>query len=453
MSTLPELRAAVQEDNQTIVMRSGRYSLTDLPDDARDLPCSGSNNTIELVGVSVTTPVGATRRGYIKISGDNNVFRGGVFEDVYQNGLEEVTDFSAYNQDRSRLAKGLGGDAVLAITGDNNLIAGTKLIVRGSFPYGYGSIYGIGAENAFGLDKRCGILVKGESNIIDGCEVQQRAFGHGIYMQSPADRTVVRNTLVEGVLRPSNELYLETNPRDLPARSNYEIPPSRASRRRGRGRGRNRDENRGREAGREEVAGTPIPRDTMIPLAEDGIRVYTRGGSVTVENCTVKKMRGGIRLYMASRATVINSTAIDCGDTNFNLPSDGRIVGSSGNFAYAPLSDFRLSRSRQKIELTILPSTQSIGTHNLADILGDEHNIIFHRADGPPDAKLRAIVIHGSGSTIKNETHYPMTLLPTANRNTVESCGPVTDLGSGNEVSRIELPVSKTDTPSPPNQG
>ena len=73
-------------------------------------------------------------------------------------------------------------------------------------------------------------------------------------------------------MRPSKDLYLETDPEDLPARSNYRMPLS---------------DNR------------PIPKDVMLPLSEDGIRVYTGGGSVTVENCTVKKMRGGIRLYLA----------------------------------------------------------------------------------------------------------------------------------------------------------
>jgi parallel beta-helix repeat protein len=73
----------------------------------------------------------------------------------------------------------------------------------------------------------------------------------------------------------------------------------------------------------------------MIPLSEDGIRVYAGGGSVTVENCTVKKMRGGIRLYLASRATVTKSTAIDCGNTNFNLPSGGKVtdLGSNNNIS------------------------------------------------------------------------------------------------------------------------
>jgi len=448
VSTLSELRVAVQRNGQAIVMKSGRYALTDLPDDSRDIPVSGSNNTIDLSGVYVTVPVGSTRGSYISISGDNNVFRGGTFEDTYASGLVEVTDFSAYNKNRSTLAKGLSGSAVLRISGDNNTVADTTLTIRGSFPYGYGSMYGIGADNVYGLDKRCGILVKGKRNAVDGCELQQRAFGHGIYMQSPADETVIKNCLVEGAMRPSKDLYMETDPADLPARSNYKMPELT---KRGRGRRRNRNtegerNERGSEnENRRKDEATPIPKDTMIPLSEDGIRVYTGGGSVTVENCTVKKMRGGIRLYLASRATVTNSTAIDCGHTNFNLPTGGKVTGSTGNFAYGPLSDFRLSKSRQDIELTILPSPHAVGPHNLADVLGDNHNIVFHRTKGPLDANLRPIVIQGDGSTIRNETEYPITLQSSANGNTVASFGPVTDLGRNNTVSHIEQPAGKDD--------
>ena len=416
VSTLAELREAVQRSNQTIFMKPGSYTLADLPGRSRSLPCSGSDNTIDLSGVYVDAPVGSTSRSYIIISGNNNTFRGGTFEDTYPNGLKKVKDFSGYNQNRSTLAKGLRGSAVLAITGDNNRVVSTKLTIRGSFPYGYGSIYGIGSDNVFGLDKRCGILIKGKSNTIDGCEIQQRAFGHGIYMQKPANKTVVKNTLVEGVMRPSKDLYLETDPKDLPARSKYRLP---------------RNGNK------------PIPKDVMLPLSEDGIRVYTGGGSVTVENCTVKKMRGGIRLYLASRAAVINSTAIDCGGTNFNMTRGGKIAGSAGNFAYAPLSDFRLSKSRQDIELTILPSPHAVGPHNVADILGSNHNIVFHRPNGPIDPNLRPIVVKDDNSTIRNETEYPVILLSSASRNTVVSFGPVTDLGTNNKVSRIEQPKNK----------
>ena len=173
VSTLLELCEAVRKSDQTIIMKPGRYTLTELPERSRRISCSGSNNRIELSGVNVNIPVGTTRKSYITMSGDNNTFKGGEFEDTYKSGLEEVTDFSSYNKNRSTLARGLAGSAVFSVSGDNNRIVGTKLTVRGSFPYGYGSIYGIGADNVFGLDKRCGILIKGKSNTVDGCEIQQ----------------------------------------------------------------------------------------------------------------------------------------------------------------------------------------------------------------------------------------------------------------------------------------
>jgi len=181
----------------------------------------------------------------------------------------------------------------------------------------------------------------------------------------------------------------------------------------------------------------------MIPLAEDGIRVYTRGGSVTVENCTVKKMRGGIRVYLASHATVMNSVAMDCGATNFNLPRHGKVAASSGNFAYAPLSDFRLGRSHQDIELTVIPSPHATGSHNLVDVQGDHHTIVFHRAEGPLDDSRRPIVVTGDGSTIRNETEYSVILETSSNGNTVVSFGPVSDHGTSNTVSRMKQPATE----------
>ncbi|MFC1766858.1 hypothetical protein ACFL6U_32885 [Planctomycetota bacterium] len=182
----------------------------------------------------------------------------------------------------------------------------------------------------------------------------------------------------------------------------------------------------------------PLPKDLMLPLSEDGIRVYTHGGSVTVDNCVVKKMRGGIRVYLASAATVTNSTAIDCGGTNFNMTGRGTIKNSTGNFAYAPLNDFRLGKNNQSIELTILPSPHAVGSHNLADILGSNHKIVFHRTDGPLDTNLRPIVVRDDNSIIRNETEYPIIIESSASGNTIYSFGKVTDNGTDNEVIQLE---------------
>jgi len=174
VNSLAELRDAIVNSNQNIVMKAGNYDFSDLASDQRQLLFSGSNNTIDLQDVYIKVPVGSTERSaYLVMDGSNNIIVGGEFEDLYSSGLTQVTDFVTYNED-SDLAYGLKGDAVLSITGNNNLIDGLKLTIRGSFPYGYGSLFGIGSSNSFGLNKRCGIVIKGESNTIENAQVIQR---------------------------------------------------------------------------------------------------------------------------------------------------------------------------------------------------------------------------------------------------------------------------------------
>jgi len=188
-----------------------------------------------------------------------------------------------------------------------------------------------------------------------------------------------------------------------------------------------------------DVDGNEIPADEVNSLSEDGIRAYTGTGSVRIVNSTVRNMRGGFRLYLGGDATVIDSIGIDNGNTNFNLPSDATVINSSGNFTNGPLNDHRLGRSRQNIEMTILPSPNAIGSHNITDILGNSHDIVFHRANGPEDTQeTRAIVVSGNNSTIRNETEYRVILEAGTSGNTIISAGDVLDNGNNN-VTRIDL--------------
>lgn len=418
VNSLAELKSAVLLSNQNIVLTPGNYTIESLPNNDRFFECSGSNNIITLTGVYIDFPVGSSKAQHFLITGDNNTIIGGEFENTYNNNLTEITDFVAYNNNRSSLAN--GADPHIKITGDadNTTINGTKITVRGSFPYGYGSLFGIGSGNTYGLDKRGGIEIRGPNTTINNCELQMRAFGHGIYIQEPANNTVIKNTLIEGVVRNTNDILAE-NSNSLPGKNNYK-----------------------------DVNGDDIENNDVISLCEDGVRVYGGGGSCTVENTTVKKMRGGIRLWLASQATVTNSTAIDCGNTNWNMPSNGKIINSSGNFNYSPLSDFRLSRGNMDIEWTIIPSPNAIGSHNLADILGNNHHIIFHRTDGPVDSdEKRAIVVTENNSTIINETEYTIILEASASGNTIISCGggQIIDNGTLNTIienTNCEAPTS-----------
>lgn len=425
VNTLADFRTAVQFSDREITLMSGNYNLEDdLPSDSRVINFSGSNNTIILTDAYIQVPVGSINESYILVTGNNNIINGGEIEDTYRNGLTEITDFVAYHQDSANLSYGLKGAAVMTVSGTDNLVDGLKLIVRGSHLYGYGSMYGINQFNTFGMNKRCGLLINGARNTLDNVEVQMRAFGHGIFMQGEADETVIKNSLVEGRVRAYSDLYNETDTNSFPFRSNYKLPET--------------SDTEYEMPFSSNVE--PIPTDQVFSLSEDGIRSYNGTGSVTVENCTVKKMRGGIRLYLGNNCSVTNSTAIDCGSTNFNMPSGGVISNSNGNFAYAPLSDFRLSRNNMDIEWTILPSPNAIGPHNLVDVQGSGHNIIFHRTEGPIDTEERAIVVTGNNSTITNETEYNLVLEVGTSGNVIYSCGGgmVTDNGTNNSVTTYE---------------
>lgn len=401
----------ITKSDAKIRLKPGAYDFKDLPGRRKELNFSGSNNIIDLRGVYVRVEVGLVNDSYIRITGDNNTVVGGEFEDVYKKGAKKIKDFSAYNKDRRNFARGLGGAPVMKVDGDENEVKGIKLTVRGSFPYGYGSIYGIGRDHVFGLNKRCGILIRGVGNTLDGVEVQQRAFGHGIYMQEKADKTLIKNSLVEGVLRKTRELYDETDDEDLPKRSNYKLPLE---------------------------SNKPIPKESVYSLCEDGIRMYDIPGSVTVENCTVKKMRGGIRLYLGGPATVKDCTVMHCEYTNYNLPAHGKLSGSSGGFSFGPLSDYRLGRSRTKAEWTILRSPHASGDHNIMDIHGNGHHIVLNRERGPVDRReKRMIVITGRDSTIINNTEYTISLASGAKGNKISSYGSVKGNVEANTVTKI----------------
>ena len=269
VSSIEELQSAMEQSDQHILMQPGDYAMAQ-----QSFKLSGDNNIVDLTGAYFSWIVGEAGRGRLIITGEGNTIRSGEFEDLYNNGMTEVTDFTAYNQDRNRLAK--GGGSNVSITGDNNRLVGFKMTVRGSYPYGYGAMFGIGADHALKLDKHCGIVIKAKNTVLDSVEVYQKAFCHAIFMQRPADNTLIKNSLVEGAVRATNDMYAETDPNSLPYRFDYKMPFS--------------------IAGERNRSALPIPRDHVFTITEDGIRVYKGGGSVRVEDTVVKKTRGGIRL-------------------------------------------------------------------------------------------------------------------------------------------------------------
>ncbi|MGE9270067.1 MAG: right-handed parallel beta-helix repeat-containing protein, partial [Verrucomicrobiales bacterium] len=439
----------------------GVYQLEDLVEDRVGFHFSGSDNHFDLSGVKIYTPISvygreksASRRsrsrggfGTIDVSGDRVQLEGGTFENLYPRPLGPITDFGSYNQDVD--LRPWRGVTEVRLRGDDLRVSNCRFTVRGSFPYGYGNIYGIGQNSAVPLRKHSGILITGDRVDIDRCSVKMEAFGHAIFVQG-GDQITVRNCDVEGGVRPSNDLYQETHPEDLARRFHYQIQWP------------------------ENVRGLPIPRDHMINLTEDGIRAYSGTGHITVENCKVTRCRGGIKLYMAKSATVRGCEVRDCVIQGYSIPSRGTIERSRGNAAYGPLLYVHMdSHTSQQIDLEVLPAPHALGDHPLAAIKGRKHRIRLWSRQPISPGELRPIIVgyplrfdflsqaypdvpegyeahferyapdryRAEGIHLRNETHHPVVMGSLSTKNRVESRGVVRGAGQTNEV----IPLAGTE--------
>jgi len=408
------LRDAVRRNNQDIVMKPGNYSITELPaNNDRYFHVSGNNNTIDLTGVHLDFPVHIdTPEAHFHFSGRGNTLIGGTIENTYNSGLSEVIDYVSYNVERDFLAN--GGKPHLVIAGNDTTIIDTKMIVRGSFPYGYGSYFGIGGRNSFGLDKRGGIQINSTNTILDGVHLKMEAFSHGIYIGpgegAVTDNTIIRNTTVEGNVRLTNDILSDTGNGSLIERNNF----------------RDSDGNR-------------IPSNDAESLSEDGIRSYRDSGSVFVENSTVKGMRSGIRLWLGTETRVTNTTSIDNRIANVSMNRDGVVDGVTANFTYGPALLVDGSEQNQDIDMTLLASPNAVGSHNIADIRR-ESEIVFRRSPGArvDSAEDRVIMVTADNAKITNHTEYTIELASGTRGNEIISAGNVIDRGS-NDVRFINL--------------
>lgn len=444
VSTLDQLRKAMKGSNQRITMKPGKYVVSDLDNSSSAFILSGSNNLVDLTGVKIEIPISIIRKlrrsrnghaSVFSITGNKNTLNGGTFEDTYPKGVSRITNFGAYNQ-KSDLHPS-SPMVEFSLSGDDITMKGCKITVRGSSPYGYGNIYGIGGGAVVRLRKHSGILTTGDRPVIDGCEVKMETFGHAIFFQG-GDDILVQNCKVEGELRRSDDLYKERAKGDLPREFDYQMqwPDS--------------------------IQGLPIPKNHMLNLSEDGIRAYPGTRHVTVKNCQVHQMRAGVKLYLARSGTISDCTVTDCIVQGYSLPSNGKIIRCSGNAAYGPLLYIHSgSHNSQNIDLTVLPAPHSLGDHPLAAINGQRNTIRFTPASQKkPDIKRPIIVgyplrfdflsinypkvpkgyekhfaefapssYRADQNTIINETAHPVVIGEQATDNKIESVGKVTDYG------------------------
>lgn len=330
----------------------------------------------------------------------------------------------------------LGGTRAISIMGTDNVLKNVSLRVAGSSPYGYGSFLGIGKGAAVKLSKVNGIRVGGDNARVENCRVVMRGMGHGIFIRG-AHNTLIKDCHVEGVLRKTDEILAETSGPAF-------------------------------ERDFRQYTGAPIPAGEMTSLCEDGIRAYDadenkrRTTGITVENCTVTRMRRGICLAFAiGTNSVSDSTVTECERAGYNLGSNTTVRNCRGDALYTQVLDIHSAASRNAdVEIEVLDSRNHYGNDLLAKINGSGHRVVLRAAASdavPADMAVEIASDRGFGEgrkddlraskiTLLNDTLATVNLNADAKSCEVGSLGPVIDQGQDNTTGSL----AETQTPISP---
>ena len=434
ITTLDEFREAIKKDGQLIRMKPGVYRAvkTDPPqkiplrhaapgpdgtirhaEQQHIFAVNGSDNHFDLRGVVIETPVSLQSRltgaAHVSdcwhINGSGNTIEGGYFRNITDRPYPEY-----------RVAEN-----EFEVCGDNTTFIDCTFDIRGSVPYGYSDYYGKGGPNFGRLNKHSALAIVHANNTrIVGCRFHQRSFGHCIHFHT-VDGVLITNCVLEGTLRPTNDIFKETAGRAV----EYDFHLMYRGRR-------------------------PIPRDEMIPLTEDGIRSYDNVRNITVADTTVSRMRGCFQLLCTGDITLRNVTVREAGDFCFDLSAGdkGKVLMENcrADLAYNPI--FNLTRGglprNSTYELTLLDpaeGAQSTPRTSIGTICGIGCTFILH--DGttrPLPDQYNRLICGGKqkleNSKIINHSAARLILMKNVRNCTVESRGPVEDHGRDNRIIR-----------------
>jgi parallel beta-helix repeat protein len=347
INSLKELNHYAQLSNQKIILKAGTYDLTAYLNadsiqakiDRKDynyINFRGSNNTFILKGVKLIVDTRLREQLKFPIHTDEIVVDGS------QNYFEGLEIFQTEN--------GLSpGGAAFNLGGNGNTVKNFKMLVRGSFPYGYGDLFGKGGPDVIRHRKQSGFLVTGSDSKIYGVKLIMRAFGHGFYVQKNANNVHFEDCYVEGELRKTDDVLAETS-------------------------GPAFDVNfRTWTANREgKYIVTP---GYMKSLCEDGFRTYNQNKNISFKNCTAKNTRAGFELRTNGGTRLENCTTIGT-ERAYWVGNDAIIKNSRGDANYGPL--LFLEGSNVSVELEVLPNESDRIVHALATIQGSNNKVTLY---------------------------------------------------------------------------
>jgi len=411
VSSIEALIPYLDDDNVKVRLAPGTYNI-DKNDSVAKNPIfciSGSNSTYDFTGatINIDTDVLSAHGGvdyqHMVIVGNNSLIKN----------LKLIDDGSVYDRPGRRATN-------IALEGRHNVIDGLYMETRGSWPYGYGDLFGKSSTYIIKHYKHSSLKLSGDYNTIRNCKVYHYAYGHGYVMQA-AQNPTIENCYMEGEVRSTDEMLAETSgpayDRDFMAR------------------------------------GGRLKPGMMKSTGEEGIRAYNRGDcmingkrvergtdNITVKNTTVKYMRGGVTLTLSDGFKYVEGcTAIGC-ESGFKVGTGGKVVDCYGDCQYGPV--FAVDYTHDKgipVDITMMPYS---GEHvnyrkHMARIIGGDHNVTIRGVESNPDQDLKFFV-GGDDNVVNNLTNYPMELSSGSSNNSGQSRGSITDNGSKNSVEKLK---------------
>lgn len=421
-NTLESAYAVTSETSSNV------YNVTSL------LNFSGSRSTFDLTDVYIYfntknfTTMGSVRIFLVAVSGHESELKGLQFI-CYG---DDTEDDPYYPQDSA---------VTCAVHGVSNTLTDVRIESKGSYPYGYGSHYGLNDSQYELVDihKQTTMLISGSNTHLDGCTVRARAFGHGIAIQG-AQNTLIENCLVQGDVR-SNDDIIDIDPLGLVALTNQHS---------------------------ESYLDGIMARGDMCSLSEDGIRTYanaasystTDTGNVTVKNTTVKHMRRGYMLEFATSATMTidGCTSIGNIEVGFMISSNTTITNCVGDALYGPLLSNSYNRNSGYAQVELMadePEDSRFSPDRLVEIAGSNNVIVLSNYNGEKRATELPITFgesyyydhNGSNSPVAKSTKLttttgmPIVITNGSSSNTIYTNNmdvTETNAGSGNTWTLIE---------------
>ncbi len=380
INSIEELASYAAQSGNKVKMAEGVYPMAEyicdqvLADkvankDYTYITFSGSDNSFDLSGVIFDVDTEIKRKltkptdvREIMVTGDRNLIKG---YEIKHSGYAD-------------------GGISLTVDGEGNTIENVTFRLQGSFPYGYGDLFGKGRDRIIRtLNKHCGFLIRGNNTTVIGCNMYIKAFGHGYFMQEGASDVTFIDCYVEGEVRTTDDILTEsTGPAADVEFKSLSL---------------NRD------------GENVVTKGYMKSLCEDGFRTYNHNNSnIRFINCTAKNTRGGFELRTKGGVYLENCTTIGC-ERAYWVSDNAVVKGCKGDANYGPL--LFVEGNNAEVELSLVPTQSDRVVHAIATIHGSNNSVTINPYEGENRTEQLPILV-GYREPLHGEMMTPFTMAP-----------------------------------------